>query len=115
MEDYKILRDSKGVRLSDIDVIRTGLSCIAKHMNKTGKAPIISYNFIQWMKGAVEAVDKRCNITESEALRRYKDLTIQHNFDIDGIIANTEARNKKLEKKGEFKTKVDKIVKGRSK
>ena len=111
--DTKPIRDSKGNKLTDPQLIKHSLQAIEKHIETTKTAIPINYQFIQWLHGAKEAIDTRpAHMTEAGALQEYKNKTIQQHLDFDLIARNTIKAQAKDEKKGLYNAKVIKQVKG---
>lgn len=111
--DTKPLRDKDGNKLTDPQLVLMSIKEIEKHTERTKKATPINYQFIQWLYGAKEAIEKRpAHLTEAGALQEYKDKTIQQHLDFDLIARNTIKAQAKDEKKGVYNPKIIKRVKG---
>lgn len=105
------IRDDKGNRISDYELAKLALEHIDE-FEKTNKKPTnISPKFVSWLKNAVKEIDSG----DYESMTEYKNRTVQKQMDYDLVCANTAKRNAKLEKQGEFKSKVVQRIKGVSK
>lgn len=114
--DTRPLRDDKGNKLTDPQLLKVAIKQLEQHRKKTGKATPLPAKFERWLYEAVEAIDKRKpHLTEAGALQEFKKLTIQEHLDFDIIAKNTVKAQAKDDKKGIYDAKVIKRVKGVSK
>lgn len=103
------LLNSAGNILNDVELCRTAIKKIDEYQKRKGVPAPISPDFVQFMREAVEYVDK-----EGGSIVDYKKSHIQQQFDYDVILKNTEARNAELERKGLFNSRVVQKIKGES-
>lgn len=101
------IRDDKGCVLDDVNFAKQALSRIDEYQKTHKTPPNITPKFIHWLRKGVQYVE-----SGKGTMADYKQENIMKEMDYDMVCANTDARNSKLERKGEFKTKVVQQVKG---
>ena len=97
--------------LNDYELAKESLKAIDDYTKRYGTPPKIQPRFVEWLRDGVKFVEEKqgsfVDYKEQRVLKEYGDL-------YDQIIANTNARNEKLSKKGEFDSKVVQKIEGRS-
>lgn len=102
------LKNSKGVSINDYSTAKYGLECIKRLERETGEPAKINPRFIEWLSEGVKFVESKMG-----SFAQYKKKTIMRVLDIDAVLENTERRNRELNKKGVFDTKIVKQKEGR--
>ncbi len=102
--------NSAGAVLDDYELCKSALRKIEDYQAREGKPAPISPEFVQFMRDAVDYIDKG-----GSSMAEFKQAHVQKQFDYDVIIKNTEAKNAELEKKGVFNSRVVQQIKGVSK
>ena len=103
-------RDEKGNVEMDYDFAKRALQKIDEYRETNKTPPNINPKFVHWLRAGVKYVDEK-----KGTMAQYKAEHVIKEMDYDLICANTEARNAKLEKKGEFQSHVMRKIKGVSK
>ena len=103
-------RDKDGNVELDYDFAKRVLEKIDEYSKTNQTPPNINPKFVHWLRGGVRYVDEG-----KGTMAQYKASHVIKEMDYDLICANTEARNAKLEKKGEFKSHVMREIRGESK
>lgn len=104
------LRDANGAIIDDYALAVEALDKIDKYQAKNKKPAPIPPKFVEFLRGGVEFVNEG-----KGTMADYKQANVLKQLDYDLIIANTNKLNEKLEKKGNFNSKVMRTIKGVSK
>lgn len=105
------LKHKNGDVLNDVELCRQAVKNIDDYSKQYGKPPNIDPKFVSWLRQAVNYCANGGDI------KTYKEQYIYKQYEplYDEIIENTNKRNAVLNKKGAFKSKVIKTIKGESK
>lgn len=105
-------RDKDGNIEMDYDFAKRALEKIDEYSKTNQTPPNVNPKFVHWLRAGVKYVDDGKG-TMAQYKSRHVIKEMGDNYDL--ICANTEARNAKLEKKGEFRSYVMQKIKGEAK